>query len=104
MHKKHASAGLVLISVSLDALEKGTEEETKQRVKAFLRKAGATSISNLLLDEATEFWQDKLRFIAPPAYYVFNRQGKWVQFKSDKEKVDYQELEKVVVDFLKVKP
>ena len=96
MHKKHAKDGLVVISVTLDEL---SEEGSKERALAFLKEQQADCI-NLLLDESSKVWQDKLRFIGPPCQYVFNRQGKWVQFNSDEGPLNLHKVDETVLRFL----
>src|SRR5262245_34622582 len=86
MHRKYGKDGLVAISVNLDPLKddegKPNEAEVKGTALRFLKSAAATTI-NLLLDEPQDVWQQKLRIVAVPTVFVFNREGKWVQFKSD---------------------
>ena len=98
MHKKHAPQGLAVISVSLDPLGDGS---VKEDVLRFLQAKGA-SFTNLLLDEPSGFWQDKLRFTGPPCLFVFDRQGKWTQFqvKAGKQGMDYAAIEKKIVEAL----
>ena len=107
MHKKYAKDGLVALTVNIEPLKdadsgKDLSSEVTPRAQQFLQKLGATSI-NLALDEPTEFWQEKLGFVAPPTLFVFDRQGRWVRFKSDDDslKVDekthhYPEVEALV--------
>jgi len=75
MHKKYAKDGLVAISVSLDELK------DKEMALKFLQSKEA-AFTNLLLNDTVN-WSEKLHFSAPPCYFVFNRQGKWVQFKAE---------------------
>ena len=96
MHKKYAKDGLVAITLNLDPLKeaeagKDLSAEVTARALKFLRAKGATG-TNLLLDEPTAFWQEKFGFAAPPTLFVFDRQGRWVRFKSDDDslKVDAQ--------------
>ncbi len=98
MHKKYAKDGLVALSVSLDSL--ADDPQAKEHVLAFLRKQGAT-FTNLLLDEPLEFWEKKLRFAAPPCYYVFSRQGRWTMIQP--EEGDHDKVEKQVVELLREK-
>jgi hypothetical protein len=101
MHKKYAKAGLAVISVSLDRLE-GSAKEKKElldTVTAFLRAKGA-DFTNFLLDDDVDL-DKKFHFIAPPCYFVFDRQGKWRQFTGDQGPVDYAGMEKLVVELLK---
>ncbi len=111
MHKKYAKDGLVAITVNLDPLkdaDTGKDEtaEVKARALQFLQSRGATNI-NLLLDEPQQFWQDKFKIVAVPTVFVFDRQGRWVRFKSDDDslKVDekthhYPEVEALVQKLL----
>ena len=96
MHKKYAKDGLAVISVSVDP------PEDKDKALTFLQSKGST-FTNLFLDETPEFWTKKLRFIAPPCVYVFNRQGKWTQFDAGQEEIDDAKVEKLVVEYLKGK-
>ena len=100
MHKKYAKQGLVVISVALDDIKE--DPPSKDRAMKFLQAKGAT-FTNLLLDETTEVWQKQLRFIAPPCQYVFDRQGKWTQFHSDKEEIKHEVVDKLVIDLLGAK-
>ncbi len=85
MHRQYAKDGLVVVSVSVDELKiDGEETKAKAAVLKFLQKRGAT-FPNLLLDEPEELWHKKLRVIAVPTVFVFNRAGKWVQFKAEDE-------------------
>lgn len=102
LHKQFAKDGLAVISVSLDDLA-DNPDETRGRVLTFLKKQGA-DFTNLLLDENSKVWQEKLRFDGPPCYYLFNRQGKWTRFSSDsKSDVDYQAMDRLVEELLKEK-
>ncbi|MCI0638489.1 MAG: hypothetical protein L0Y72_14100 [Gemmataceae bacterium] len=103
MHKKHAGQGLEIITVSLDASAHELEKAHKIALK-FLQSKGAT-FTNLLLNESDEFWQTTFRISAPPAYYVFNRQGKWTLFKAEGDKeIDYTAMDKLIVELLREKP
>ena len=101
MHKKYARDGLRVISVSLDTLDGSAKEkkETIDRVHAFLREKRA-DFTNLLLNERVD-WDQKFHFIAPPCYFVFDKQGKWYQFLGDDGPVDYAGMEKLIVKLLK---
>jgi hypothetical protein len=96
MHKKYARDGLAAVSVSVDPLEDGVQE----RVLKFLQSKGAT-FTNLILDEPSEVWQEKLHFASVPTVFVFSRDGKWTQFTEDK--FNYDDVEKLVVELLKKK-
>lgn len=100
MHKKHASEGLVVVTVTMD--EAG-DKESREGIRAFLQKTQANFI-NLLLDEPQEVWEKRLRFSLPPCYFVFNRSGKWTQFRSeDEEGVDYKAMDKLILSELRNK-
>jgi hypothetical protein len=106
MHKKLAKDGVVAISVSVDPLKdpddgKDIAAEKKAEVLKFLKKQDAT-LTNLLLDEPQALWQSRLRIVAVPTVFVFNREGKWVQFKGDDGtlKEDYQEVDALVKKLL----
>ena len=95
MHKKYAKDGLVAITVNLDPLKDpdGGKDESaavKERALQFLQSKGATN-TNLLLDEPTAVWQEKLGFVGPPTIFVFDRHGRWVRFKSDDESLKVDE-------------
>ncbi len=94
MHKKYAKDGLVAISVSVDSLTDDDGKDVAAQVKAevfkFLKKTDAT-LTNLLLDEPREFWQDRLRIVGVPTVFVFNRAGQWIQFKGDDESLKKDE-------------
>ena len=96
LHRKYAAQGLVTISVSLDEIKKGPE--IKQKVLVQLQKADARML-NVILDEDFEFVQKKLRLDGPPCAFVFNRQGKWVEFREENFRHDL--IEQSVVQFLK---
>ena len=99
MHKKYGKDGLAVISVAIEDQE---DPEAKNAALKVLKAKGAT-YTNLLLDESVKVWQDKLRFASTPCIYVFNRQGKWTQFKSDAEPIDHEAVEKLVVQLLREK-
>jgi hypothetical protein len=101
MHKKYGQQGLTIITVCLDDLKE--LPEAKEAAPKILKSKGATALTHLLLDEPLEFWQDKLRFIASPCIYVFDRQGRWTQFKSDKEEIKHEDVDKLVVRLLGAK-
>jgi hypothetical protein len=96
MHKKFAKDGLVVISCCLD--ERG-EAGAEDRALKVLRKFDM-SFTNLLLDEPQEFWQEKLQAVAYPIQFVFNRDGRWKQFKDE---IDHAAVERTVVEFLTTK-
>ncbi len=105
LHQKYAKDGLVAISVSLDDPK---DKNSEPAVLKFLRgekekspmSGKKAAFTNLILDESQEFWQKKFRIDGPPSVFVFNREGKWKQFK---EAGHYPEVEQLVVEWLKKK-
>lgn len=92
LHHKYADQGLVAISVCLR-----TDEPTdKEAVMKFL-KAKKAEFTNVILDEPTELWQEKFHIQGIPAVFVFNREGKWSQFKYESA---YPEVEKLVAKLM----
>jgi hypothetical protein len=99
MHRKYSKDGLAVISVALDDKEFDADVHTK--IIKFLQAKEAT-MTNLWLDEPIDL-QKKFGFIAPPAVFVFNRAGKWTRFTSDKAEINYEEIDKLVIDLLREK-
>jgi thiol-disulfide isomerase/thioredoxin len=101
MQEKYGDKGFVVISVSLDDV---ADEEAVDRANRFLTKQNAT-IRNLLLQETSEVWQEKLGFSAIPAYFIFDRQGKWVRFRAQDfpDGISPSDVEKTVVQMLNEK-
>ncbi len=94
MSKKYADKGLVGITLHVDPK---LDAETKAQITKILGKLNATTI-NLVLDEPSEVWQQKLHSNYIPVVFVFDREGKWTQFTT--EGVDYEAIEKLVVKLL----
>jgi hypothetical protein len=101
MHKKLEKDGFAVITVCLDDVREFPE--AKDLAPKILKSKGAIGFTNLLLDEPVQAWQDKLRFAAAPCLYVFSRQGKWTQFKSDEMPIDHDAVNKLVVELLREK-
>jgi hypothetical protein len=101
MHKKYAKDGLAAISVSIDEL-KDNPEGTKAKVLKFLKDQQAAE-TNFILDEPAEVMAERLHFQLIPCVFVFNRQGKWTQFKTGDKEVTAEDIEKLVVELLKKK-
>ncbi len=102
MHKKYASKGLRVISVSLDD---PSDKNAVEDARKFLKSKNA-QITNILLDE--EFGQgfEKLKITAIPAVFVFGADGKEIKrFTLDdpNNQFTYDEVEKAVAGLLDTK-
>jgi hypothetical protein len=97
MQKKHGKDGLVGITVSMDSLDR------KALAEGLLKKLNANNLTNLLLNEDEDWVFKKLNFLARPCVFVFNRQGKWVQFTFDQGEGEYERIDKTVEKFLSAK-
>ena len=99
MHRKYASKGLAVISLSLDdPSDKAAVAEAEKFLKA--KKAAFT---NVLLDENFGDGFEKLNINAIPAVFVFGPDGKEVKrFTMDdpNNQFTYDEVEKAVVALL----
>jgi hypothetical protein len=93
LHEKNANSDLTVITVSLD---EPAEKGIKEKVLGFLTKQKAV-FTNVMLDENQDFWQKKFHFEGPPCVFVFDREGKWKQFKNIE---GYEEVEKYVAKCL----
>ncbi len=98
MHEKHASKGLVIITVSVDDPE---DKEKLDEANDFLRKR-KLPFQPFHLTESSELWTKKLDFAFPPCYYIFDRQGKWVRFRGEDYKtgIPEDEMDKVILRML----
>ena len=100
MHEKHATKGLVVITVSVDPAD---QKDLVDQAARFLNKK-KIPFRNLLLNESNELWNKKLGFTIPPCYFVFDRHGKWVRFRGEYgDGVNHEDLEKTVVRLLNEK-
>src|SRR5262245_15871758 len=99
MHRKYAKDGLVVISVALDD---PADLRARGRALAFLKRQDA-SFTNVLLDEAPESYQAKLKIDGPPCIYIFNRDNRFV-LKRDgtgpEGHIDFSLFEKRIVELL----
>jgi cytochrome oxidase Cu insertion factor (SCO1/SenC/PrrC family) len=89
MHAKYAKKGVVCVSVSVDQVD------DKEDVLKFLKKVKATLV-NYLLDERPKVWKDHFGVVAPPAVFVYDRDGKFVRKFEPGEEFSYADVEKVV--------
>lgn len=95
MHKKYASKGLAVISLSLDDPE---DSKALADAEKFLREQGAT-FTNVLLNEEYGLGYEKLDISAIPAVFLFGPDGKEVKrFTMDdpNNQFTYDEVEKDV--------
>lgn len=99
MHRKYASKGLAVISLSLDdPSDKAAIDDAEKFLKA--RKAAFT---NILLEENFGDGFEKLKINAIPAVFVYGPDGKEVKrFTMDdpNNQFTYDEVEKAVVALL----
>jgi hypothetical protein len=98
MHRKLSKDGLAVVSVCVDDVKK--DPKLKASVETFLKKQQAT-FTNVILDEPFEVREQKLRFISQPCLYVFGRDGRWTQFKSEESDIDYKAVDQLVLELLK---
>jgi len=98
MHQKYRDKGLVCMSVSVD------QPTGKQDALQFLNKQKA-NFPNFWLDEEFEVWGERLNIVAPPAVFVFNREGRRAGkfYSGDKEYTD-EDVETLVNQLLQAKP
>jgi thiol-disulfide isomerase/thioredoxin len=99
MHKKYASKGLAVVSLSLDDPEK-----PKKFAEAleFLKSMKAT-FPNLLLDETTEDSFEKLKIGAIPAVFLFGPDGKEIKrftLEDASNPFTYEQVEKTIQSML----
>lgn len=102
MHRKYASKGLAVISLSLDdPTDKAAVDEAEKFLKE--RKAAFT---NVLLDESFGEGYEKLKIGAIPAVFVYRPDGTEVKrFTMDdpNNQFTYDEVEKAVIALLDAK-
>jgi peroxiredoxin len=85
MQKKYGEQGLVIVTVSVDPPDKAEQIADANRI---LRKLNAP-FTHLHLNESAEVWEKRLDFSIPPAYFIFDRQGRWKRLLG----ADYDEKE-----------
>jgi thiol-disulfide isomerase/thioredoxin len=102
MHKKYASKGLQVVSLSLDDPEDGA---AVKEAKKFLESKKST-IMNILLDEASGGGFEKLNINTIPAVFLYGPDGKELQrFTMDdtKNQFTYEDVEKALSKLLDAK-
>jgi thiol-disulfide isomerase/thioredoxin len=99
MQRKYAADGLAAVSVCVTFDEDADLAKERADALKFLQAKDAT-FTNLFLDEKADVLKERLRIKSIPNVYVFNREGKWYQFKSE---VDYGSVERKAVELLRAK-
>jgi len=103
MHRKYASKGLQVVSLSLDDT---SDAKAVEAAKDFLRSKKATFL-NVLLDEEFGVGFEKLNVNSIPAVFLYGPDGKELKrFTMDdpNNQFTYDEVEKVVEAVLAGKP
>jgi thiol-disulfide isomerase/thioredoxin len=107
LHKKHASQGLICMSLSCDyaGIKNKPPEFYKERVLKFLTKQGAT-FQNLLANDPSDELFEKMKLSSIPAVYVFGRDGKLAkrfdneQAQTEDDNFTYEDVTKLVESLL----
>jgi len=100
MHRRYAADGLVCVSVSVD------EPENKAKALGFLTGQNAT-FPNYWIAEKEAVWQDKWNINAPPAIFVFDRQGRRAarfDHNDPRKSYTHTDVENLVRSLLRVSP
>ncbi len=108
LNKKRSTDGLACISLSLDFDGTGKPEDVQPNVLKFLQKREAT-FDNVLSSVEADGLCKKLEFAAPPAVFVFDRQGKLRKRFDHSSAVkdgpfSYEQVGALVDELLKDKP
>lgn len=88
MQRRYQQAGLTTIAVNLDDPE---DAAARRRAEAFLRAQGSTC-QHLMLNEATEDWQPRLKIQMLPCVFLFDRTGRLLH-RWQGDEVDYGQIE-----------
>jgi hypothetical protein len=90
MHERYAGKGLVCMSVSVDP------PESQEDALKFLTRKKAT-FANYRIDEESDVWSQRWGIAAPPALFVFDRQGRRAaRFAAEEKAFTDADVEKVV--------
>ena len=108
MHNQYAKEGLEVLSVLTDSSK---ESKALASAREFLKNKLRVPFPSVHVDASTFDYDRKISSEGVPAVFVFNREGKWVQkyptLSPDGMKllqeVDYDVIEKQVVELLKKK-
>jgi hypothetical protein len=96
LHQKFADKGLVAVSVCLQADDPDVKSKPENVLKFLKEKKAA--FTNVILDENEDFYRKKFSITGPPTVFVFDKKGKWRQFKDEGH---YPEIGKLVEELLK---
>jgi len=97
MHRKYGDKGVTAVSVCL-IVDKPLPEKVRTRVETFLKEQNAT-LANVLLNEDSKVWEERLKIDGPPCVYVFNRDNQHV-VKLVGDQVNYSVIEAEVTKLL----
>jgi thiol-disulfide isomerase/thioredoxin len=96
LQQKYGDKGLVIITVSVDPADNPKKIESANK---FLNESKIT-LRNLILDEPVDVWTKRFEASGVPFSYIFDRQGKWVRYRSIDMKDYDQAVEKTLLQFL----
>ncbi len=96
LYKKHYKDGLTAMTVAVDKAWDQYSPAVHDNLLKFLQKQGAT-FPNFVLDAPKKVLEDRLRVMAVPSVYVFNRAGKWTHFA---EGIEPEKLDALVKNLL----
>ncbi len=108
LHKAHSRDDVICISLSLDyvGIKSKPPESYEPPVLGFLKSQGAT-FDNVLASEDSDAMLTKLKLSAPPAVYVYNRDGTLAkrfdneQVASEEYAFTYKDVSALVDELLK---
>ena len=111
LHKAHSRNDVICVSLSLDyaGIQSKPPESYEPAVLGFLKSQGAT-FDNVLAGEDADTMLAKLKLSAPPAVYVYHRDGTLAkrfdneQAASEDDAFTYQDVSALVDELLKDEP
>ena len=96
LHRKYASQGFTVVSVSVDDV---TDGEARERVRAYLLQQKAIC-RNLLLADKPEVWIPRLKMDSVPAMILFDQRSQMIN-RWDGNQIDLAVIEKRIAELLK---
>ncbi len=96
LQQKYGDKGLVIITVSVDPADNPAKVKSANK---FLNESNI-ALRNLILDEPVDVWTKRFEASGVPFAYIFDRQGKWVRYRSIDNKDYEQAVEKTTLQFL----